>query len=187
MQGEGRTKPAIKWPYLVPIAIFVVLAIFFYRGLSRNPSLIEPVLIGQPAPEFALPDLFEPSRTVGTADIAGQYALINVWGSWCVECHHEHDFLMQLAAAGMPILGINWNDETRADALGFVETLGNPFHVIGVDETSEVVIDFGVYGAPETFLLAPDRTILAKWIGPLSAEVWRTHFQPAIEAHREGV
>jgi cytochrome c biogenesis protein CcmG/thiol:disulfide interchange protein DsbE len=180
--AEKSHKPRVI-AYLVPVAIFAVLGAFFFLGLGRNPGFIEPVLIGKPAPEFALPGLRDPDEMHGSDDIAGEFALINVWGTWCQECRYEHPFLMQLSESGMPILGINWNDQ-RTAAIDWLATLGDPYSVSVSDNIGDVAIDYGVYGAPETFLIAPDGTIIAKKIGALDPESWRTEFMPAIEAHR---
>lgn len=168
------------WRYAVPAVVLLVLGAFFFRGLQLNPTLVESPLIGKSAPEFTLPDLEAPGETVGTADIAGRYALLNVWATWCVECRHEHDFLLRLAESGMPIYGLNWKDE-RDKALEWLDVLGDPYVASAVDEIGDVAIDYGVYGAPETFLIGPDLTILAKHIGPLNAAIWEARFAPLIE------
>ncbi|HUF72921.1 MAG TPA: DsbE family thiol:disulfide interchange protein [Gammaproteobacteria bacterium] len=170
------------WRYAIPVVLLLVLGAFFYRGLYLNPTFVESPLIGKPAPEFTLPDLENPEGTVGTEDIAGRYALLNVWATWCVECRHEHDFLLSLAESGMPIYGLNWKDE-RDKALEWLEVLGDPYVASAVDEIGDVAIDYGVYGAPETFLIGPDLTILAKHIGPLSTAIWEARFAPLIESH----
>jgi cytochrome c biogenesis protein CcmG/thiol:disulfide interchange protein DsbE len=171
------------WRYAVPAVVLLVLGAFFYRGLGLTPGYIESPLIGKPAPAFELPDLEHPGATVGTADIAGRYALLNVWATWCVECRHEHDFLLGLAGSGVPIYGLNWKDE-RPKALEWLEVLGDPYVASAVDAIGDVAIDYGVYGAPETFLIGPDLTILAKHIGPLNAAIWEARFAPLIESHR---
>jgi len=174
------------WRYAVPLVAFAILAGFFLRGLSLNPGYIESPLIGKPAPEFSLPGLLDPSVEVGTQDLEGQIALLNVWATWCVECRHEHDFLLQLARSGMPIYGLNWKDE-RDKALERLTTLGNPYVASAVDSIGDVAIDYGVYGAPETFLIGPDLMILEKHLGPLTSEIWQRKFVPVIEAEREGL
>lgn len=181
---DNVSKRRRAWVYAIPALVLLVLAGFFYRGLQINPGFIESPLVGQRAPDFSLPGLKDPSETVRTADMAGQYALLNVWGSWCPECYHEHAFLTQLADAGMPIYGFNFNDEREA-ALEFLETMGDPYVTIAEDAVGNVAIDWGIYGAPETFLLSPDLRILHKHIGPLNPAIWERDFIPAIEAHRE--
>jgi len=170
--------------FAVPAVLLAIMAGFFIRGFQLNPRYVESPLIGKPAPAFELPDLRNPDTTVSTSDFGGEYALLNVWATWCVECRREHNFLLQLKQSGMPIYGLNWKDD-RASALAWLETLGNPYVASAEDQIGRVAIDYGVYGAPETFLLAPDLTILEKYFGPLNEQVWERLFVPAIEEHRE--
>ena len=130
-------------------------------------------------PEFALPSLAEPERTVTDEALAGRPALLNVWGSWCAQCGTEHDFLMQLAREGVPIVGLNWNDENDS-ARDWLTRLGDPYVVTAVDVDGRVAIDLGVYGAPETFLVDGKGTIIHKHIGPLSRAIWQRDFVPRI-------
>jgi len=170
------------WRYLIPISVFVVLAVFLARGLSLNPSYVPSPLIGKPTPEFELPRLKNPEMIVGTRDLAGNVALLNVWATWCVGCREEHGFLVELAEANdLPIYGLNWKDD-RSIAMSWLSSLGDPYVASAFDELGEVAIDWGVYGAPETFLLARDGTVLYKHIAPLTREVWTTEFLPRIIA-----
>lgn len=173
------------WRYAVPAVVLLVIAGFFYRGLHLNPRALDSALIGQKAPEFSLPGLRDPGIEVGTVDFAGRFALLNVWATWCQECFHEHAYLLELASDGVPIYGLNWKDD-RAAALDFLSQLGDPYVATAFDDIGDVAIDYGVYGAPETFLIGPDRTILAKRIGVMTPEIWHSQFLPIIEAHRGG-
>jgi cytochrome c biogenesis protein CcmG/thiol:disulfide interchange protein DsbE len=169
------------WRYAIPLVLLAVLGGFFLRGLNLNPRIIESALIGKPAPEFTLPSLLEPTGMISTSDLTGRYTLLNVWATWCVECRREHGFLLELEASGMPIYGLNWKDERDA-ALEWLEVLGDPYIASAVDYSGDVGIDYGVYGAPETFLIGPDGTILEKYLGPLSRPIWEATFAPLIEA-----
>ena len=174
--------------FLLPFGIFVVLGALFAVGLQRDPSLIPSPLLDQPLPTFALPSLADPDAEVTDQALAGRPALLNVWGSWCAQCGTEHDFLMQLADEGVAIVGLNWNDQ-RASARAWLDRLGDPYVVTAVDVEGRVAIDLGVYGAPETFLVDGNGTIVHKHIGPLSAAVWQRDFAPRIaqiEAGRGG-
>ena len=166
--------------YLVPLSIFAVLAAFFYRGLSLNPGYVPSPLLGKPAPEFELPRLKDAGTTLGSRDLDGQVALLNVWATWCVGCRQEHGFLVDLAESGaVPIYGLNWKDD-RQTALNWLTDLGDPYVASAFDELGEVAIDWGVYGAPETFLLGRDGTVLHKHIAPLDEEIWARDFLPRI-------
>ena len=171
------------WKFAVPVAVFAVIAVFFGLGLNLNPNAVPSALVGNPMPEFSLPSLTEPGRTVGSDDIRGGVALVNVWGEWCIECHREHGFLMELSSSGrLPIYGLNYND-VRAKALGMLTRLGDPFVASAFDEDGAVGIDWGVTGAPESFLIAPDGTVLHRHQGPLSRALWQRDFEPLIEQY----
>jgi len=159
------------WRYFLPLAIFLALAFFLWRGLFLDPRALPSPLIGKPAPAFTVPLLSDPSKTLAAADLRGQVYLLNVWGSWCVSCREEHPVLVELAQRkAIPIYGLNWKDE-HADAVGWLARFGDPYVASGVDRDGRVAIDFGVYGAPETYLIDREGVIRFKQTGPLTREV----------------
>jgi cytochrome c biogenesis protein CcmG, thiol:disulfide interchange protein DsbE len=170
------------WRYGLPLAAFGVLIIAFYFGLQRNPSVIPSPLIGKPAPEFSLPDVRDPQKQVSNTDLRGRMYLLNVWGTWCVGCRQEHEVLMQIAGtSAVPMIGLNWKDE-RESAIAWLAQLGDPYVANAFDQEGRAAIDWGVYGAPETFLVGADGRILHKHISPLTLEVWQRDFVPKIAA-----
>ena len=167
------------WRYVVPLAIFLVIGVFFFVGLRLDPNYVPSALIGKPIPTFSLPSVTDPNALVTNDALAGRVSLVNVWGTWCVECRHEHAFLLELARAGVPIYGLNLRDE-RPAAIDWLSRLGNPYVTSGFDPEGKAAIDWGVTGAPETFLIDRDGTILHKHISPLTAQVWQSDFLPLI-------
>jgi cytochrome c biogenesis protein CcmG/thiol:disulfide interchange protein DsbE len=168
--------------YLVPLLIVAVMIPVFIIGLSLDPSAVPSPLINKAAPQFELPALKDPGRTVGSANYDGQVALVNVWATWCVGCRQEHDYLMTLSAEiDIPIYGLNWRDR-RDPALVWLQQLGDPYVASAYDEDGRVGIDWGVYGAPETFLIDKDGVILHKHISPLTEKIWQTDFLPKVLA-----
>jgi cytochrome c biogenesis protein CcmG/thiol:disulfide interchange protein DsbE len=168
--------------YLLPLIVFALLIPVLVIGLTRNPNELPSPFIGKPAPEFELPTLADPRATVGTADFSGAPALVNVWATWCVGCRQEHDFLLQLSRSGaIPIYGINWRD-TPGEALRWLDQLGDPYIASADDRDGRVGIDWGVYGAPETFLIGADGTVLHKHLGPLTWADWQQDFVPLLNA-----
>jgi cytochrome c biogenesis protein CcmG/thiol:disulfide interchange protein DsbE len=167
--------------FFLPIGAFLGLVVIFYIGLYQDPTLVPSPFIGKPAPEFELPSLHAPDKTVSSADMRGQVVLLNVWASWCPSCVQEHELLTQIAAAGtVPIFGLNWKDE-RSDGLVWLQRLGNPYTAIAYDRDNVVGIDWGVYGAPETFLIDANGIILHKLVGQMTPEIWAQEFVPLIE------
>lgn len=167
------------WRYAIPLVLLAVIAGFFYRGLSLNPTFVPSALIGKQMPQFSLPSLTDPQTPIGSSDMNGKVALLNVWGTWCVECRHEHGFLVQLAGQGVPIYGLNLKDD-RPSALGWLSTLGNPYVESAFDVEGVVAVDWGVTAAPETFLIGRDGKVLHKHISPLTPQVWIRDFVPLL-------
>lgn len=172
--------------YLLPLIVFAILIPVFVIGLGRNPNELPSPFIGKPAPEFVLPTLKDPAQSVGTDSFAGETVLVNVWATWCVGCRQEHEFLMALSRSdAIPIYGINWRD-TRAEALRWLQQLGDPYEASGDDSDGRVGIDWGVYGAPETFLVGADGTVLHKHLGPLDRAAWERDFVPLLATMEAG-
>ncbi len=169
--------------YVLPLVGVALLIVFLVLGLTRgDPRALPSPFIGKPAPQFELPVLGDPARTVSTEDMNGRFALVNVWATWCAGCRAEHDFLMQLARENtVPIYGINWRD-TEPEALRWIADLGDPYVASGFDADGRVGIDWGVYGAPETFLVSADGIVLHKHLGPLDRGIWERDFVPLINA-----
>ena len=169
--------------YVIPLVAVIFLIGFLVVGLKKgDPRALPSPFIGKPAPTFELPTLADPEVTVGSEDLAGKVSLVNVWATWCAGCRTEHGFLLKLAAdKTVPIYGINWRD-TRPEALRWIEQLGDPYIASGFDGDGRVGIDWGVYGAPETFLVGPDGVVLHKHLGPLDPSAWEEDFVPKIRA-----
>ena len=166
----------------LPFVFFALLIPFFLIGLFRDPSVIPSPFLQKPAPEFDLPSLTQPQLRVRSSDYAGKVALINIWATWCPGCRAEHPFLNRLAQTGtIPVYGINWRDN-REDALRWLDQLGDPYEASGFDGDGRTGIDWGAYGAPESFLVSAEGIVLHKYLGPLTEEVWRREFAPLITA-----
>jgi cytochrome c biogenesis protein CcmG/thiol:disulfide interchange protein DsbE len=173
--------------YLIPLVIFIVLAVFLAIGLTRDPHELKSVLINKPAPAFRLPQLKAADKMISNEDMRGKVWLLNVWASWCVACREEHPYLLEYAKSGVvPIYGLNYKDR-REDALATLDELGDPYTVSAVDFDGRVGIDFGVYGAPETYVIDQGGTIRFKYVGPMMPDVWKEKILPVVqELNRQG-
>jgi cytochrome c biogenesis protein CcmG/thiol:disulfide interchange protein DsbE len=168
------------WRFFLPLAIFFGLLWFLYTGLSLNPREIPSALLNKPVPGFELAQLHAPDKKLSNADMKGQVWLLNVWGSWCVSCRYEHPFLNELAKAQvLPIIGLNWKDKPE-DAKAWLAKFGDPYKVSVSDLEGRTAIDFGVYGAPETFIIDAKGMIRYKHTGPIDATVLRDKLLPVI-------
>jgi cytochrome c biogenesis protein CcmG/thiol:disulfide interchange protein DsbE len=170
--------------FLLPVILFAALVVVFSIGLQKDPSFVPSPLIGKPIPEFKLPRLKNPEQSVSDADLRGQVSLLNVWATWCVGCRQEHETLNRIAALNeIPIYGLNWKDDVGL-ATRWLRELGDPYVASGFDGDGKVAIDWGVYGAPETFLVDANGVILYRHISPLTMEIWQSEFVPRINEAR---
>jgi cytochrome c biogenesis protein CcmG, thiol:disulfide interchange protein DsbE len=167
--------------YLIPLALFLVLVVFLAIGLTRNPQELPSALIDKPAPTFRLPQLKQPDKTFSAEDMRGKVWMLNVWASWCVACRDEHPFLFEYQKSGaVPIYGLNYKDRPE-DALGWLGELGDPYLLSAVDLDGRVAIDYGVYGAPESYIIDKSGTIRLKHVGPVMPDVWEKKILPLVQ------
>jgi cytochrome c biogenesis protein CcmG, thiol:disulfide interchange protein DsbE len=176
------------WKFLLPFAAFLALVVLFAFGLNpqRDIHALPSPLIGKAAPAIALTDVMDPARPVTNASLKGQVYVLNVWGTWCYECRAEHETLLAIAQTHVvPIIGLDYMDD-RGKAKQWLEQLGNPYQAVAFDTDGRTAINWGVYGAPETFLVDGQGRVIYKFISPMTEEVWRREFLPRIAAARRG-
>jgi len=170
----------------IPLLIFLGLVALLAFGLKTDPHKVPSPLVGKPAPRFSLPALQDPTRTVSNADLAGRLSLVNVWASWCVSCRAEHKELMRVSReeGDLQLLGLNWKDDAVA-ATRMLRVYGDPYLVSAFDPDNQVGIHWGVYGAPETFVVDFEGIIRYKHIGPIDRAVWEQDLRPRIREIRK--
>ena len=156
----------------IPLALFIGLGFFLWKGLYLDPRELPSALIDRPMPNFDLPSLTEPQRQLSVADLKGEVALVNVWATWCPTCKEEHSFLNQLAQQGVAIYGINYKDEP-VKATSWLQRYLNPYREVILDKEGRLGLDLGVYGAPETYVIDAQGTIRYRHVGAVDAKVWK--------------
>ena len=186
--------------FLIPLGLFLVLAVFLAIGLNRDPRDVPSPLVGKPAPEFKLMQLAD-GKAFAPADLRGKVWILNVWSSWCVSCRQEHPLLVAFARQNrLPIVGLNYK-EVRGDGELDVKNIspadeeklvrqrantwlaqhGNPYSLVALDMDGRVGIDYGVYGVPESYVIDKAGVIRYKQTGPISPEVLEKKLLPLIE------
>jgi cytochrome c biogenesis protein CcmG/thiol:disulfide interchange protein DsbE len=175
---RARLNPLLMLPPL----IFAAFAGIAWFALTRdNPDELPSALIGRQAPGLGLTEALRDDTPPKDADLrAPGVKLVNFWASWCGPCRLEHPLLTEIAASGVPVIGVNYKD-TPANALAFLAELGDPFASIGADRSGRTGLDWGIYGVPETFVVAEDGTILLRHPGPLTRDIMARRLQPAID------
>lgn len=168
-----------RWAYVLPLLVVAAMVVVLFVGLSLDPREVDSPLIGKPAPAFALPALGQ-DRLLSEADLAQGVTLLNVWASWCPSCRIEHPVLMELARQpGIRIFGLNYKDDP-ADAQQWLQRHGDPYVASAMDRDGAVGLDWGVYGAPETFVLDDAGVVRAKRIGPVTWDWINSELMPLI-------
>ncbi|MDP1659228.1 MAG: DsbE family thiol:disulfide interchange protein [Methylotenera sp.] len=161
-------KPVLR--ALIPLAIFLVVAGFLFKGLFLNPKEVPSPLIGKPAPHFNLPRLDDPTKTFSPKDMLGKVWLFNAWASWCSTCRTEHAVLMEIVKTPeLNLVGLNYKD-TDAEAQSVLNTAGNPYQLVVTDSDGKVGIDYGVVATPETYVIDKEGIIRYKKIGAITRE-----------------
>ena len=182
-----------SWLVVLPALVFAALAVLFAFALkSGDPAKLPSALIGKPAPDMVLPameGLREGEAPVPGFDAAmlkrGEVTVVNFFASWCVPCVQEHPFLTEMKLrTGVKIVGINHKDPSPGGRR-FLGRYGNPYAAVGMDDSGRAAIEWGVYGMPETFVIAGDGRIALKHVGPITAHVLQSRIVPAIEAARK--
>jgi cytochrome c biogenesis protein CcmG, thiol:disulfide interchange protein DsbE len=180
--------PKLSLRYFIPAVAFLVLGGLFAVVLVRigdgklDIREIKSPLLGKRSPAFRLPSLEDATVSIDSHAYEGRVYLLNVWGSWCSGCRDEHAALRAIArSSGVPIVGLDWKDDP-VEARAFLQKLGNPYDAVASDLEGRVAIDWGVYGAPESFLVAADGTVLEKHVGPLTEAIWAEKFAPLVKS-----
>lgn len=176
--------------FLIPLALFLLLAIFLFQGLFSDPRQRDSSLVGKPAPVFVLPDLMSPQITYTEDVFKGEVTLLNVWGVWCVTCAVELPYLTELSNQGIKIVGLYYDQDTDPDfgiksiptiqkeVVAKLSKLGNPYSFNIFDVKRDYSLDLGVTGAPETFMIDKQGVIRMHHIGDINPRVWQGKVGP---------
>ena len=188
VNGAAAAKPRaqlLRFVYWLPPLGLLGLAFIFIWGLSHNPREIPSALIGRPVPEFKLPPVQGRTLGLSSVDLKGEVSLVNVFASWCVACRAEHPLFIRLKADNVvPVHGLDYKDQPD-NAAHWLDTFGDPYTRTGADLNGRVAIDWGVYGVPETFVIAKDGRIAHKHIGPITADDLAQTILPLIQRLRQ--
>lgn len=164
----------------LPFGLFLLLVVLFASRLGEKTNELPLVVKGGYVSSAVVDSIYE-NKQVSLVDFSAEYQkpfLVNVWATWCITCKREHDYLMQLAQEGVPIIGVAFTDK-RNLIEEYLQRKGNPYTKVLDDPVGKVAQDFGVYGTPETYVISADGKILARHVGLLSPQVWQEKFQPA--------
>ena len=164
--------------FLIPLVLFLIIAVFLGIGLGLNPKYLPSTMIGKPAPAFTLALLSDSEQQLSPSDLKGQRWILNVWASWCVSCRYEHPLFNELAQkTDIVLIGLNYKDQVGA-AKQWLQQRGNPYTKTVVDLSGDAGIDWGVYGVPETFVIDEGGVVIYKHAGPITVDILESEILP---------
>ena len=182
---QEKSHGALVFAAVIIGLFFIGLVALLYYGVRRsgdsNRDALPSALIGKPAPAFDLPLLHAPGQRLKLSDLRGKPFVLNVWGSWCPECRVEHPVISRFAyTKRVRFVGYNLKDE-NADARAWLEQFGNPYTDVVVDLDGRAALDWGIYGAPETFLVDAAGIVRWKHVGPVDDAIIRDELVPLLD------
>ncbi len=171
---------------LIAIVLFIAILVGFYTLIGQDKTELPSQLIDRPVPAFEVIDLIDKNIQHTEQMFKGKISLLNVWASWCPSCYDEHPYWQEYAKnKDISIVGLNYRDKEK-NALRFLSDQGNPYASNLFDHNGRLGIEFGVYGAPETFLIDPDGTVRYRHVGVVSPQVYNDVFLPLIDKIKKG-
>jgi cytochrome c biogenesis protein CcmG/thiol:disulfide interchange protein DsbE len=164
-----RPRGSRAWRIAIAMTPVLALTVLLASGLGRDPRALPSTLVGKTAPSFDLPSLGG-DGSLSLASLRGQVVVVNFWASWCLECHREHPALVaaweRYRERGVVFVGVNFEDGEGA-ALAYAAERPGDWPLVA-DPGSRTAIAYGVFGVPETFVIASDGSVTAKTIGEVT-------------------
>ena len=173
----------------VPLAFAVAGGEGFYVLLRRmqeqkyDPHALPSPLIGKRPPAFKLPGIAGEQGFANTDFLApAKPMLVNWFASWCIPCAQEAAMLGKLAAGGLTIWGIAYEDDAQ-NLQQFLAANGNPYQRIAADADGTTAINWGVYGVPETYFIDKSGIVRWRYAGALTDDVVASTLTPLLQEY----
>ena len=183
MSDSGPAETGGRAKLFVPLAVFLAIMVLGYLGFTLNdPHKLPSALLDKPFPAFSSVRLGN-GEAVNRDDLLGELVLVNVWATWCPTCLAEHGELLRIRReTGLKIVGVNYKDDPEK-AREWLRRYGDPYAFNVLDLDGRIGVELGVYGAPESFLVSPDGTIVYKLIGELNRRIYDAELAPLLASY----
>jgi len=164
--SRHRIGPWVAGAVLVVLAGFVAVL-----ATGGDDAKVRSTLIGAPAPDIRGETIDGGSYAL--SELRGKYVVVNFFATWCVPCIREHPQLVEFeerhrAEGDASIVSVVF--DSRPDQVReFFAREGGEWPVV-LDPDGRTALQYGVAGVPESYLLAPDGTVLVKIEGGVTAD-----------------
>lgn len=128
---------------------------------------------GNRAPEFTLPTLADPNKTVALADLKGKPVFLNFWASWCGPCKQEMPDLQKTYEKNkdkVTFYTINLtgqDDAKKADA--FLKQYNITIPSL-IDPDNIGMKMYKILSVPSSFVIDPNGVVFEKRPGAMKAD-----------------
>ena len=178
-ETESKTaKPKISRFGMAIIAIILAMFALFGWGLANNSTIRPQVGEAVPDLEMVFFEGYSPADAPKSdhgdthlSDYQGKIVVLNFWASWCIECRVETPELEAFSkewGEDVEVIGIAYTD-IESKSITFLESYGVTY-ANAPDLGGRLSNSYKISGVPETFVIAPDGTLAASFIGPVSGE-----------------
>jgi cytochrome c biogenesis protein CcmG/thiol:disulfide interchange protein DsbE len=168
----GPRKQKSRVVMWVSIATAVVLAAFIaiLASSKQNTLSVSSPLIGHTAPPISGPGINLPGA-YQLSSYSGKWVLVNFAASWCSPCRSEtpqlEKFEQEHASVGdAAVLTVEDDPGDRADLAAFLRQHKATWPAV---QDADASVAYGVAGLPESYLVDPDGTVIAKYDGEVTA------------------
>ena len=156
-----------KFKYFLPLIVFIAVMVSFAKNLSLDKKPISNV-IGKKADLSTLVSINDPSQQLNFK--RNEPIIIHFFSSWCSTCHLDHEKILKIKQRHkLKVVGVLWQDDLDRIKQWQVKN-PNIYDSIAFDPSDRIIVQLGVVGIPETFIISKDKTILFNEKGELSQE-----------------
>jgi cytochrome c biogenesis protein CcmG, thiol:disulfide interchange protein DsbE len=153
----------------VAVVVVLLIGVLASRNSAGTDIAASP-LVGHPAPNVSGTAL--DGRQVDLTSLRGRYVVLNFFATWCAPCRQEHPeivkFVTDHPGSGAPaVVAIAYDSNDITNARSFFAQNGGTWPVLP-DKGSEIAVDYGVRGLPESFVIEPAGNVAARVTGALT-------------------